>query len=148
MGIEQNKATLKRYYDEIFNGGDFSVWDELMDENYVTVTANGTEYKGLEGAKRRHASTSAAAPDGRTSIDEMVAEGDTVVIRGFTTGTNTGEFMGIPPTGKPYKAAFTAFYYFNNGRIVRGWALHDGMGRFQQLGVIPPVLVEAAAGNK
>jgi len=141
MSTEQNKATLKRYYDEILNKGNFAVWDELMDEGYYLKTPTVETGKGLEVAKQGSESRKTFSSDAQFSIDEMAADGDTVAIRGYLKGINTGEApaQGITvATGKQFNAAFTAFYYFKGGKIASCWTLHDVLTRFQQLGVTPP----------
>jgi predicted ester cyclase len=135
MSTEQNKKTLQRYYDEIYNKGNLSVWEELMDKNYVSH-AGSTEYKGLEGAKRLQESRkNGGAPDSKATIDELVAEGDTLAFRGMIKGTNKGETQGRPPTGKKFNRAFVGFYRFKNGKISEGWILHDSLSQLQQLGI-------------
>ena len=137
MSVEENKATLRKYYDEIFNKGDLSHWSEMVDDTYVMKVVGGQELKGLDGAKQTQAQR-AFSPDMTVSIDEMVAEGDIVFIRGEFTGTNTGEYQGMGPTGKKFVRAFAASYKFKDGKIVGGWALHDLLGFYQQLGMSPP----------
>ena len=144
MGVEENKAALKRYYDEIMNKGNFSLLADLVDEEYYLESPTTKSEKGLEDFKKRYADRIAVSSDGFFTIDEMVAEGDIVVIRGYMKGTHTGDAPEMPATGKPYNAAYTAFYYFKNGKIVKGWTIHDVLTRFQQLGITPP---SASAGS-
>lgn len=139
MGTEENIATLKRYYEEVFNNNDLSNWNELVDEDYVMHLVGAPQQpKGVEGAKQNLAQREAFAPDGKMSIDEMVAAGDIIAIRGKATGTHTGEFQGIKPTGKKFSREFAAFYRFKNRKIAEGWALHNLLGFYQQLGITPP----------
>ena len=138
MGVEENKAVLRRYYEEVFNKGDLSNWDEMVDKGYVMHLVGADEPSvGLEGAKRVQQQR-ALAPDGRMTIEDMAAEGDTISIRGKATGTHTGEFPGIQPTGKKFTRDFAAFYRFKDGKIIEGWALHNMLGFYQQLGLTPP----------
>ena len=78
----------------------------------------------------------AGFPDYQTSIEDMVAEDDKVAARIKMTGTNTGEFMGIPPTGR--QIAFTGIYIAQiaNGKIVEHWGEEDSVSLLQQLGVL------------
>lgn len=138
MGAKENKATLKRYYDEVMNKGDFSLLSDLMDEEYYLETPTAKTEKGYEAYKQGYANRKAVSSDAIFTIDEMLAEGDTVVIRGYLKGTHTGELQGIPATGKQYNAGYTAFYYFKEGKITRCWTLHDVLTRNQQLGITPP----------
>ena len=72
MSVEQNKATLKRYYQEVFNNNDLSNWNEMVDESYVMHVVGAPQpAKGFEGAKQNLAQREAFAPDGKMSIDEI-----------------------------------------------------------------------------
>jgi steroid delta-isomerase-like uncharacterized protein len=134
---EANKATLRRYYEEVLNNGNYSLWSELMTDDYV-LRAPGGELKGAEAGKQNYAQRKAMAPDSQFTIDEIVGEGDTVVVRGMLKGTHTGEFQGNPPTGKEFARAYTAFYRFRGGKIAEGWTVQDVLGFYQQLGITPP----------
>jgi predicted ester cyclase len=79
----------------------------------------------------------AAFPDLQTIIEELIAEGDTVVRRGFFCGTHQGEFQGIPPTGKQVTVPMIAIERIVDGKVVEHRASPDIMGMMQQLGVIP-----------
>ena len=97
MGIEENKATLKRYYDEMMNKGNLALWDELMDDGYYLETPNMKSEAGREAYKQGYEARQVGFSEGQFSIDEMIAEGDAVAIRGYVKGTNTGPIpaMGI-----------------------------------------------------
>src|SRR5438046_3579592 len=100
MGEEENKATARMCYDEVLNRGNISVIDKVTAENYVDHTAAPGMPHGREGEKQWFLMLRAAFPDGRTTIDDIIAEGDKVVVRGTMTGTQSGEFMGLPAPGK------------------------------------------------
>jgi predicted ester cyclase len=135
MSVEQNKATLRRYYETVLNQGDFTKWDELVDKDYV-IRSGGQETKGPEGGKRAFESRRAGAPDIRITFDEMVAENDNVVVRGAFKGTNTGPSQELPqPTGKRFAMDYVALYRFKNGKIAEGWVLSDRLGRLQRFGI-------------
>ncbi len=91
---------------------------------------------GIEGAKVAHRIMLAGFPDYQTMIDDLIAEGDKVVARITMSGTNTGSFMGMPPTGK--HVSFTGIYIARiaNGKIVEHWGEEDGVSLLQQLGVL------------
>ena len=135
---EANKTTLRRYYQEVFGKGDLSHWSEMVDENYVMRVVGAAPLKGLEGGKQTTAQRMAMAPDTKTTIDEIAADGDIVAIRGQFTGTHTGEVQGLSPTGKKFTRQFAAFYRFKDGKIIEGWSVQDVLGMYQQLGITPP----------
>jgi predicted SnoaL-like aldol condensation-catalyzing enzyme len=70
-------------------------------------------------------------------VDEMVAEGDLVSLRGWVRGTHLGPFMGIEPTGKPINIAIFITYKIRDGKIIDHWMLTDNMAMMQQIGAVP-----------
>ena len=78
-----------------------------------------------------------AFPDIHFTIDEQIAEGDTVMTRWTARGTQTGELAGMPPTGKSVTVTGIVVDRFSNGMIAETWAIFDQFGMMQQLGVIP-----------
>ena len=92
---------------------------------------------GLEGGKMAHHVFQASSPDSKTRTDHLVAEGDMVVEWYTATGTNTGPFMGMPPTGKPWEISSVVLYRIAGGKIVETWGLNDQFTFMQQIGMIP-----------
>ena len=70
-------------------------------------------------------------------VDEMLAEGDMVSLRGWVRGTHLGPFMGVEPTGKPIDMAIFITYKIQDGKIVDHWMLTDNMAMMQQIGAVP-----------
>src|SRR6266581_1562898 len=99
MGVEENKATVQMFYDEVLNRGNLDVIDKMTAENYVDHTAPPGMPPGREGEKQWFTMLRAAFPDGQTTIDDIIGEGDKVVVRATMTGTHQGDFMGIPAMG-------------------------------------------------
>jgi len=79
----------------------------------------------------------AAFTDGGITLEEIVAEGDMVVVRWRMHGTHTGEYMGVPPTGKVITNHGMSMYRIAGGKIVEDWAVMDMLGVMQQLGLVP-----------
>ncbi len=79
-----------------------------------------------------------AFPDTRVVIDDVIAEGDRVVLRTTWTGTHKGEMESIPPTGRVVKFSETVIYRFENGKMVEVWVDWDELGMYRQLGALPP----------
>jgi predicted ester cyclase len=90
----------------------------------------------LDGAKAVHEKTLIGMPDFKTEIQELIAEGDKVVARVIMTGTHTGDFYGIPATGR--RVEFTGIYIVRiaDGKIVEHWGEEDSVSLLQQLGVL------------
>jgi steroid delta-isomerase-like uncharacterized protein len=135
MSIEENKNIVRRYQ-EIYNSNDVDRLTEVLAEDLLTPNIMPGIPKGMEGAKIAHRIMLAGFPDYRTIIEDMVAEGDQVAARIRMTGTHTGDFMGIPATGK--RIEFTGMYIVRivNGKIVEHWGEEDGISLLQQLGAL------------
>lgn len=135
MSIEENKDIVRRYQ-EIYNRNDLGALGEVMSENLLTPKIMPGIPTGIEGAKAAHQIMLAGFPDYQTTIDDLFAEGDKVAARITMSGTNTGSFMGIPPTGK--YVSFTGIYIARlaYGKIVEHWGEEDGVSLLQQLGVL------------
>ena len=136
MTIENNKAVVQRYYQEVLNAGRVDVLDELAVEDYAEhdpLPGQGTGRAGL--AQRANMLIDGLA--GHFEIEDMVAEGDRVVVRWTNTGTQVGEFAGIPPTGNPFTIAGIDIHAVRGGRLAEHWHVVDQFSLLQQLGVLP-----------
>ena len=135
MSVEENKKIVRRYQ-EIYNSNDLGTLDEVVSQDLLTPKIMPGIPTGIEGAKAAHRIMLAGFPDYQTSIDDIFAEGDKVAARITMSGTNSGSFMGIPPTGK--HVSFTGIYIARiaNGKIVEHWGEEDGVSLLQQLGAL------------
>ena len=135
MSIEENKNIVRRYQ-EIYNSNDLEALSEVVSEDLLTPKIMPGIPAGIEGAKTAHQIMLAGFPDYQTAIDDLIAEGDKVAVRITMSGTHTGSFMGIPPTGK--RISFTGMYVarVDDGKIVEHWGEEDGVSLLQQLGVL------------
>jgi predicted ester cyclase len=139
MSTEQNKATVRRFYEEVFNQGKFDVLDEICVSNYVSHNANNppgipNDRDGLHQIVKLYRE---AVSGLHFTIDDIIAEEDRVVCRWTSTGRQTGNLLGIPPTRKEATVTGTDIERLENGRLVEGWGVFDQLGLLQQLGVIP-----------
>ena len=135
MSIAENKEIVQRYQD-IYNSNDLDALAEVVSEDLLTPKIMSGIPTGIEGAKAAHRIMLAGFPDYQTIIDDIFAEGDQVAARITMSGTNTGNFMGIPATGK--QVSFTGIYIARiaNRKIVEHWGEEDGVSLLQQLGVL------------
>ncbi len=142
MTVEENKALIRRYYEEIDAAArekrDAAFLDEFVASDYVNHNPPPGFTPDLEGLKQAYAYFLEANPDGYHLIEDMIAEGDKVVTRLSAYGTQTGELFGIPPTGKKFRETAIAIHRIANGKIVEHWGEADNLGVMQQLGVVPP----------
>ena len=135
MSFEENKNIVRRYQN-IYNSNNLDALDEVVSKDLLTPKIMPGIPIGIEGAKAAHHIMLAGFPDYQTVIDDLFAEGDKVVARITMSGTNTGSFMGIPPTGK--HISFTGMYIARiaDGKIAEHWGEEDGVSLLQQLGVL------------
>lgn len=133
MSIEENKNIIRRYQ-EIYNSNNLDGLDEIIAFDVFMPKIMPNMPSGLEGAKQVHQTTLLGMSDFHTEIQELIAEDDKVVARVLMTGTHTGNFYGIPATGK--RVEFTGMYIARiaNGKIVEHWGEEDSLSLLKQLG--------------
>lgn len=136
MSTEENKALTRRFYEEVINQKKLDVADELAAENVVSQFLPPGLPPGLAGLKIFISVFHGAFPDGQLTIDEMIAEGDFVATRLTFTGTHTGEFQGIPPTGKTVTVPALDMTHVVDGKAVEIWGGPNQFSLMQQLGLI------------
>jgi steroid delta-isomerase-like uncharacterized protein len=144
---ESNKAVYRRMVDEVVNRGNFDVVEELFDPAYVDHGAPPGVPAGLEGVKAVFGMFRTGFPDVHFTIDDMVSQGDVVATLVHGEGTQTGPFMGLPPSGKHARWRSVGFFRVQDGKIVEHWGIPDLLGLLIQLGVIPPPPAESASGT-
>ncbi len=137
MSTEDNKATVRRFYEEVFNKKNIAGVDAFVGPNAIDHGLPPGLSTGVEGTKQFIGMYLAAFPDLHVTVEDLIAEGDTVTSRWTTRGTHQGELMGIPPTGKQVTVTGIEIYRFAGGKSVEHWLEFDALGMLQQLGVIP-----------
>jgi len=121
MSVEENKALVRRLL-ETWNTGNMELIDELLISDYVDNDALPSQTQGLEGYKQIGAYLLSVFPDMKMTIDDLIAEGDKVVIRSTFSGTHKGEFMGIAPTGKKITTTAINIYRIADGKLIEEWS--------------------------
>ena len=137
MSLEANKATVQHLYEQLFNQGNLSVADEVIAPDFINHAAPPGSNRGPESMRQLITMLSTAFPDMHYAVEELVAEGDTVVARVTVSGTHRGPFQGIPPTGRSIRQAQMHFIRLRDGKAVEHRAVRDDLGVMRQLGVIP-----------
>jgi steroid delta-isomerase-like uncharacterized protein len=138
MSLEENKKLVRRIYDELWNQRKLEVAEELIAQGAVNYDTGLLPLPfGPEEMKGTVRMVTAGFPDNRHDVEEMVAEGDKVVVRCTLTGTHEGEFMGIPPTGRSIEVSEIHVYRLKDGKAVEHRVGRDDLGAMRQLGVIP-----------
>jgi predicted ester cyclase len=145
MSVEVNKAVVRREVEELYNHtGNLDAVEEIFSPNYVSFEPTSGETRGIEGARQFAATFREAFPDLENTIEDMVAEGDTVVMRFRGSGTHEGETEAFgPPTGKRMEITGITIKWLSDGKIVEAWTNFDALGMMQQLGMIPEAAGQA-----
>jgi steroid delta-isomerase-like uncharacterized protein len=134
---EENEAVVRRAFDEVAMG-DMTAVDEIIALEFVRHDlAGGPEAHGPDGVKRLIAGLRTGFPDLQTTIEDIFSDGDRVVVRFTASGTHSGPFMGIAPTGREATWSGVNIYRVSGGRIRETWQLADGLGLLRQLGAAP-----------
>lgn len=133
MSIEENKAILRRIGEELINQAKLETADEFYSSDSVDHTPAPGQVAGPEGVKRDFARIRAAFPDWHQEIEDVIAEGDMVVVRWRSSGTHSGDFMGLPATGIHASWTGVGIFRLAGGKIVERWSNWDALGLMQQL---------------
>ncbi|WFU42581.1 ester cyclase [Bradyrhizobium sp. CB82] len=140
MSAEDNKALVRRLFEEVCNERKLGVADELFATNHTHHDpSNPSVGQGPEGMKQLISTYQTGFPDAHWSIDAMLLaeDGETVVARWTGVGTHTSDLPGIRATGKKVRVPGIWIYRFSSGKIVESWNIWDTLGMLQQLGIAP-----------
>jgi steroid delta-isomerase-like uncharacterized protein len=135
--LHKNKAVVQRYVDEIHNDHSIDAIESIFSGEFIDhMDTYGGLFQGIDGLKKGYAAAFQAFPDLKAIVCQMVAEEDKVVLHKTVMGTHSGEFRGIPATGK--KVEYQSIYIFRieNNKISEYWGLQDELKLMQQLGVV------------
>ena len=135
MSAKANTTLVRRYVDEVYNGRDYAVVDELIAEHYTDHVALHEQASGREQFKRSLSVFHTAFPDGKIVAEDVIAAGDRVAWRWSFTGTHQGEFQKIAPTNKAIRWTGIIIWRIEQGQIAEWWAAYDLRSLLQQLGV-------------
>jgi steroid delta-isomerase-like uncharacterized protein len=133
---EDNKALVRRWYEEVWNKGNVAAVDDFLAPTYVGHTVGAPDVKGSDDVKQRVVALATAFPDRRLTVEDIIAEGDKAAVRYTLRGTHRGEFMGIAPTNKELRWTGMAIFHIRDGKFQEIWLMTDigrqlGMGSAQ-----------------
>ncbi len=138
MSAEENKAVVRRVFEEMVDRGRLELADELIASDVeIHTPVPGTE-SGLEGFRDFIGGFLAGFPKQRTELHEFICEGDRVAVRHTHHAVNDGEFLGMPPTGKEVVVSGIEIFRLRDGKVAEFWHADDLMGLMGQLGAVPP----------
>jgi steroid delta-isomerase-like uncharacterized protein len=143
---ENNKAIVRRLFEELWNKGNLSLADQLFTPNYTHHDSSSPDFgHGPESERKRATLYRTAFPDLRLTIEDLIAEGDTVMARWSCHGTHKGDLNGMAPTGKQFTISGVTIARLLNGKLAEGYVNWDALGLMQQLGVVPELAAKAQA---
>jgi len=130
---EYNKTLIKRYYDAFLNG-DTETLREILAPDYVWHTGSEPDFsleETLEDVKKQ----SVMYSDRTYRVEDLIAEGDKVVVRYIVRGVHTGDVDGFPATGNTFEASSIEIIRIEGGKIAESWEEYDNLGHYEQLGM-------------
>jgi len=147
---EQSKQVVLRLINNVMNGGDIDVIDEILRDDFVnhggemTGTPPGMTQKQLfKRVAQDHRDTMG---DLRVDIVEVIAEGEDVVVRSILNARHTGEMFRMKPTGNQLRFPVIHMYRVRDGKVTDHWECRDEAEMFRQLEAVPPPLVQRING--
>ncbi|MDQ2934197.1 MAG: ester cyclase [Chloroflexota bacterium] len=136
MSTETNKALARRIFEDVLNGRNLDLLDELAASDYVEHNPLPGQGTGIDGIRDRYTMLFNAF-DFHFTIDDVISEGDKVVLRWTQSGTHVGAILGMPPTGRSFRISGIEIWRVENGKLAEHWDVVDVFGQFQQLGLLP-----------
>ena len=136
MSLQENKALVRRFVEEVQNLHNLDVLDELFSPDMIDHSGM-TDPPNRDGTRAFFSMMFAAFPDMHFTIQLQLAEGDKVMTYKTFHGTHQGPFLGIPPTGNAVTFDNIDIMTVRHGRITEHWAVGDMLSLMGQLGVMP-----------
>ncbi len=136
MSTTNTKDVARRLYDEVFNARRLDVIDEITTPAYLEHDPLPGQGEGRDGLRDR-VSMLVAALDPHFTVEDIIAEGDRVVVRWRNQGTHVDNFLGIPATGRSFDIAGIDIYRIEDDRLAEHWHVVDQLTMMMQLGLIP-----------
>ena len=136
MSTADHTAIVLRYIEEVLNTGDQEAVATFIDPTYVRNDP-GLPFvvQGPDGIRQLMMAFRTAFPDIHIACQTSIADGDMVAVHLTVTGTNRGDLMGMPPTGKSINMATIEIYRLTGDKIVEQWVVADNAAMLRQLGI-------------
>jgi steroid delta-isomerase-like uncharacterized protein len=130
---ETNKIAVLRFFDEVWNHGEVARVNDFLAAGFVLHNTMGVSVMGPDEYGQGVIAYRSAFPDLTTTIDDIVAEGDRVAVRGTDRGTHQGPYMGRPASGREVTVTWIEIFRIENGLTVEGWLEFDAKRLLDQL---------------
>jgi len=131
MDVAEREKQLRNFVEKVWNGRDYEAASELFSESYANPFGTGPSAR-VEPIRRYHQ----AFPDLHLDVEELIVADDTAMLRMTFRGTDTGGYVGRPPTGRAVEEWVVDIMHFEGDRVVSEWIGADKLGLFIQLGVL------------
>jgi predicted ester cyclase len=132
VNLEPNRDVVKRYH-QVWSNGQVAELEKILAPDFICHFINGIEWKGIEGANNSITSHRTSFPDWKEEIVDMISEGDKVVTRYKSTGTQNGAFNGLDSSGNKVTIYETSIYRIANGKIAEQWGFPDAVSLDNQV---------------
>jgi predicted ester cyclase len=133
MSTDANKAVVRHFVHEVFQELHPEAVDELVSDDFTSHSWPSPTGDGKADLKQATVRMQSALSDPKFEIEDMVAEGDLVCVRLTSSATQSGEFMGMPPTGRRYTIGEIHIFRIREGEIAEHWHQLDALGMLSQL---------------
>lgn len=130
---ESNKALVARFYSDVFVNWDRDLVDEMLSPDFRSHDWPEDARTGPAGFWDFYDGVLSSFPDTRYVVDDLIAEGDRVVVHWRLLATQQGEFYGMAPTGKPISLQGIAIYRVEGGKLMERWVVYDLYGLIEQV---------------
>ena len=130
---EKNKEIVRKIYEDCLNTGKVELLNQFIAEDYVGVAGQiGPAAFGALIKELRQ-----GFPDIQWTIEDLLAEGERVVVRWTWQGTHSGAFRGFPISQKRFVSSAIIIYQLRDNKVVEAWMENDRLGFLQQIGAVP-----------
>jgi predicted ester cyclase len=136
MSVEENKVLTTRIIEEFINKNNPAVANEIFADDFVNHSPQFGVTPDREGLKQMIALLHKGFPDFRLTIEDIIAENDKVVVRVRSTGTFSGEFLGVQPTNKSINSFQISILRFEERKVKERWNVNDQLDVMRQLGLM------------
>jgi steroid delta-isomerase-like uncharacterized protein len=123
-----NKDLVRRFYKEVYGGWNMALVDAVVSPRFVSHDWPEGGPTGPQAFRDYYSALRSAVPDARYVVDDLIAEGDRVVVRWRMLGTHERAFGDIPPTGRAITLKGIAVYRLEDGKLVERWVVSDVHG--------------------
>ena len=128
-----NKELVRRFYKEVYVDWKMALVDEVVSPRFTSHDWPEDGPTGPQGFRNYYSAIRSALPDARYAVDDLIAEGDRVVVRWRLLGTHEGDFRGIAPTGRPIVLKGIAIYRVEGGKLMERWVVSDLYGVLEEI---------------